>query len=170
MQIELTYVGNRAMVKYDLPLNEVVFDFYDRLKSVSKGYASFDYHLTDYQAGRPGEDVRSWSTTSRSTRSSMLVHRTRAEQRGRAMVEKLKELIPPHMFQVPIQAAIGGKIIARETVRALRKDVTAKCYGGDVTRKRKLLDKQKEGKKKMRQFGKVDIPQEAFIAALKVDV
>src|SRR6185437_3092202 len=153
IQKELTYVGSRAMVKYDLPLNEVVFDFYDRLKSVSKGYASFDYHLTDYR-------VDALAT---------LVHRTRAETRGRGMVEKLKELIPPHMFQVPIQAAIGGKIIARETVRALRKDVTAKCYGGDATRKRKLLDKQKKGKKKMRQFGKVDIPQEAFIAALKVD-
>jgi GTP-binding protein LepA len=140
VQIELTYVGNRAMVKYDLPLNEVVFDFYDRLNA------------------DPVDAL------------SMLVHRTRAESRGRAMVEKLKELIPPHMFQVPIQAAIGGKIIARETVRAFRKDVTAKCYGGDVTRKRKLLEKQKEGKKRMRQFGKVEIPQEAFIAALKVDV
>jgi GTP-binding protein LepA len=168
-QIELTYVGNRAMVKYDLPLNEVVFDFYDRLKSVSKGYASFDYHLTDFRSADlvkmqilvNGDPVDALA---------MLVHRTRAESRGRAMVEKLKELIPPHMFQVPIQAAIGGKIIARETVRALRKDVTAKCYGGDVTRKRKLLEKQKEGKKRMRQFGKVDIPQEAFIAALKVDV
>jgi GTP-binding protein LepA len=168
-QVELTYVGSRAMVKYDLPLNEVVFDFYDRLKSVSKGYASFDYHLTDYKGADlvkmqilvNGEPVDALS---------MLVHRTRADSRGRAMVEKLKELIPPHMFQIPIQAAIGGKIIARETVRAFRKDVTAKCYGGDVTRKRKLLDKQKEGKKRMRQFGKVDIPQEAFIAALKVDV
>ncbi|HLH91166.1 MAG TPA: translation elongation factor 4 [Xanthobacteraceae bacterium] len=168
-QKELTYVGARAMVKYDLPLNEVVFDFYDRLKSVSRGYASFDYHLTDYKVADlvklqmlvNGDPVDALA---------MLVHRTRAETRGRAMAEKLKELIPPHMFQVPIQAAIGGKIIARETVRAFRKDVTAKCYGGDATRKRKLLDKQKEGKKRMRQFGKVDIPQEAFIAALKVDV
>src|ERR1700720_3323130 len=167
-QKELTYVGSRAMVKYDLPLNEVVFDFYDRLKSVSQGYASFDYHLTDYKAADlvkmqilvNGEPVDALA---------MLVHRTRAEGRGRAMVEKMKDLIPPHMFQIPIQAAIGGKVIARETVRALRKDVTAKCYGGDVTRKRKLLEKQKEGKKKMRQFGKVEIPQEAFIAALKMD-
>jgi GTP-binding protein LepA len=168
-QKELTYVGNRAMVKYDLPLNEVVFDFYDRLKSVSKGYASFDYHLTDFKVA---DLVRMQILVNDEPVDAlaMLVHRTRAEQRGRAMVEKLKELIPPHMFQVPIQAAIGGKIIARETVRALRKDVTAKCYGGDATRKRKLLDKQKEGKKKMRQYGKVDIPQEAFIAALKVDV
>jgi GTP-binding protein LepA len=168
-QVDLTYVGNRAMAKYDLPLNEVVFDFYDRLKSVSRGYASFDYHLTDY---KPADLVKMSILVNGDPVDalSMLVHRTRAEQRGRAMVEKLKELIPPHMFQIPIQAAIGGKIIARETVRAFRKDVTAKCYGGDVTRKRKLLDKQKEGKKRMRQFGKVDIPQEAFIAALKVDV
>lgn len=169
VQTELTYVGNRAMVKYELPLNEVVFDFYDRLKSVSKGYASFDYHLTDY---RPADLVKMSILVNGEAVDalSMLVHRTRAEGRGRAMCEKLKELIPPHMFQVPIQAAIGAKIIARETVRAFRKDVTAKCYGGDITRKRKLLDKQKEGKKRMRQFGKVDIPQEAFIAALKVDV
>jgi GTP-binding protein LepA len=168
-QVELTYVGNRAMVKYDLPLNEVVFDFYDRLKSVSKGYASFDYHLTDF---KPADLVKMQILVNGDPVDAlaMLVHRTRAESRGRAMVEKLKELIPPHMFQVPIQAAIGGRIIARETVRAFRKDVTAKCYGGDVTRKRKLLEKQKEGKKRMRQFGKVEIPQEAFIAALKVDV
>jgi GTP-binding protein LepA len=169
IQAELTYVGNRALVKYDLPLNEVVFDFYDRLKSVSKGYASFDYHLTEY---KPSDLVKLQMLVNGEPVDAlaMLVHRTRAESRGRAMAEKLKELIPPHMFQVPIQAAIGGKIIARETVRAFRKDVTAKCYGGDVTRKRKLLEKQKEGKKRMRQFGKVDIPQEAFIAALKVDV
>src|SRR5690349_21301823 len=168
VQVELTYVGSRAMAKYNLPLNEVVFDFYDRLKSVSKGYASFDYHLTDY---KEADLVKMQILVNAEPVDALarLVHRTRAEGRGRAMVEKMKELIPPHMFQIPIQAAIGGKVIARETVRALRKDVTAKCYGGDVTRKRKLLEKQKEGKKKMRQFGKVDIPQEAFIAALKVD-
>ena len=167
-QRELSYVGSRAMVVYDLPLNEVVFDFYDRLKSISKGYASFDYQIEEYRTG----DLVKMSILVNAEpvdALSMLVHRARAEARGRGMVEKMKDLIPPHMFVIPIQAAIGGKIIARETVRALRKDVTAKCYGGDATRKRKLLDKQKEGKKKMRQFGKVDIPQEAFIAALKMD-
>ena len=167
-QRELSYVGSRALVVYDLPLNEVVFDFYDRLKSVSKGYASFDYAIEDYRVG----DLVKMSILVNSEpvdALSMLVHRDRAEARGRGMVEKMKELISPHMFQIPIQAAIGGRIIARETVRALRKDVTAKCYGGDMSRKRKLLDKQKAGKKRMRQFGKVEIPQEAFIAALKMD-
>ncbi|MEO0467519.1 MAG: translation elongation factor 4 [Pseudomonadota bacterium] len=168
IQTELNYVGGRAMVKYELPLNEVVFDFYDRLKSISRGYASFDYEIVGHRA----ENLVKMNILVNDEpvdALAMLVHRDRAESRGRQMCERLKDLIPRQMFKIPVQAAIGGKVIARETISALRKDVTAKCYGGDATRKRKLLDKQAAGKKRMRQFGKVEIPQEAFVAALRMD-
>ncbi|MEM6554711.1 MAG: translation elongation factor 4, partial [Pseudomonadota bacterium] len=168
IQKELSYVGGRALVKYELPLNEVVFDFYDRLKSMSRGYASFDYEIIGHRA----EDLVKMNILVNDEpvdALAMLVHRARAEGRGRQMCERLKDLIPRQMFKIPIQAAIGGRIIARETISALRKDVTAKCYGGDATRKRKLLEKQKAGKQRMRQFGKVEIPQEAFVAALRMD-
>ena len=168
IQMDLSYAGSRAMVVYDLPLAEVVFDFYDRLKSVTKGYASFDYVISEYREDHLVK-MSILVNDEPVDALSMMVHRDRAESRGRAMVEKLKDLIPRHMFKIPIQAAIGGKVIARETLSAMRKDVTAKCYGGDASRKKKLLEKQKAGKKKMRQFGKVEIPQEAFISALKMD-
>src|SRR4051794_17930838 len=167
-QVELTYVGSRAMAVYRLPLNEVVFDFYDRLKSVSRGYASFDYAMDGYE---PGDLVKISILVNNEPVDalSFMAHRSAADRRGRAICEKLKELIPRQLFKIPIQAAIGGRVIARETISAMSKDVTAKCYGGDISRKRKLLEKQKEGKKRMRQFGKVEIPQSAFIAALKMD-
>jgi GTP-binding protein LepA len=166
-QVELTYAGSRAMLVYRLPLNEVVFDFYDRLKSISRGYASFDYQTDGYEEGElvkmtilvNAEEVDALS---------MIVHRGQSERRGRMLCERLKELIPRQLFKIAVQAAIGGRVIARETISAMRKDVLAKCYGGDISRKRKLLDKQKEGKKRMRQFGEVEIPQSAFIAALKM--
>ena len=166
-QVELTYAGNRAMLVYMLPLNEVVFDFYDRLKSISRGYASFDYHIAEY---RPGDLVKMDILVNAEPVDAlaMIVHRSQAERRGRQLCERLKDLIPRQMFKIAIQAAIGGKFIAREDLSALRKDVTAKCYGGDISRKRKLLDKQKKGKLKMRQYGNVDIPQSAFIAALRM--
>ena len=167
IQEDLTYVGSRAMLKYKLPLNEVVYDFYDRLKSVSRGYASFDYELRGYEQS----DLVKMSILVNAEpvdALSMLVHRSAAESRGRALCERLKDLIPRQLFKIPIQAAIGGKVIARETISAMRKDVTAKCYGGDVTRKKKLLEKQKKGKAKMRMYGKVEIPHSAFIAALKM--
>jgi GTP-binding protein LepA len=168
IQVDLTYVGNRAMVVYRIPLNEVVFDFYDRLKSVSRGYASFDYQIDGYAEG---ELVRISILVNNDLVDalSFIAHRAAAEARGRAICGRLKDLIPRQLFKIAIQAAIGGRVIARETIGALSKDVTAKCYGGDISRKRKLLDKQKEGKKRMRQFGKVEIPQSAFLAALKMD-
>ena len=167
VQKDLTYVGRRAMAVYRLPLNEVVFDFYDRLKSVSRGYASFDYQIDGYE---PGDLVQMNILVNGDPVDALaiIVHRTQADRRGRALCERLKELIPRQLFQIAIQAAVGGRVIARETIKALRKDVLAKCYGGDVSRKRKLLEKQKEGSKRMRQFGKVEIPQSAFIAALKM--
>lgn len=166
-QHELTYVGSRAMVVYSIPLNEIVFDFYDRLKSITSGYASFDYELTGYQESDLVK-VQILINEEPVDALAFLCHRSEAESRGRQICERLKDLIPRHLFKIPIQAAIGGRVVARETISALRKDVTAKCYGGDVTRKRKLLDKQKKGKQRMRQFGKVEVPQSAFIEALRI--
>lgn len=166
-QVELTYVGSRAMVVYNIPLNEIVFDFYDRLKSITSGYASFDYELTGYQESDLVK-VQILINEEPVDALAFLCHRSEAESRGRQICERLKDLIPRHLFKIPIQAAIGGRVVARETISALRKDVTAKCYGGDVTRKRKLLDKQKKGKQRMRQFGKVEVPQSAFIEALRI--
>jgi GTP-binding protein LepA len=166
-QKDLTYVGNRAMVVYELPLNEIVFDFYDRLKSLSRGYASFDYEVADYRESDLVK-VNILVNAEPVDALAFMAHRTQVEARARQICARLKELIPRHLFKIPIQAAIGAKVIARETISAMRKDVTAKCYGGDISRKRKLLDKQKEGKKRMRQFGSVDIPQSAFINALKM--
>jgi GTP-binding protein LepA len=167
-QVDLTYVGNRVMLVYLLPLNEIVFDFYDRLKSVSQGYASFDYHVDGYRLGDLSK-VSIMVNGDPVDALSFICQRNRAENRGREICERLKDLIPRQLFKIAIQAAIGGKIIARETISPMRKDVTAKCYGGDISRKRKLLDKQKKGKKKMRQIGNVEIPQSAFLAALKRD-
>ena len=167
-QVELTYAGSRAMVIYRLPLNEVVFDFYDRLKSTSRGYASFDYQMDGYREANLAK-VSILVNSEAVDALAFIAHRSQAEQRGRAICERLKDLIPRQLFKIAIQAAIGGKVVARATLSALRKDVTAKCYGGDVTRKRKLLDKQKKGKKRMRQFGQVEIPQSAFLAALRMD-
>lgn len=166
-QVELTYVGTRAMVIYNIPLNEIVFDFYDRLKSITSGYASFDYELTGYQESDLVK-VQILINEEPVDALAFLCHRSQAESRGRQICERLKDLIPRHLFKIPIQAAIGGRVVARETISAMRKDVTAKCYGGDVTRKRKLLDKQKKGKQRMRQFGKVEVPQSAFIEALRI--
>ncbi len=166
-QIELTYVGSRAMVVYNIPLNEIVFDFYDRLKSITSGYASFDYELTGYQKSDLVK-VQILINEEPVDALAFLCHRSQAETRGRQICERLKDLIPRHLFKIPIQAAIGGRVVARETISAMRKDVTAKCYGGDITRKRKLLDKQKKGKQRMRQFGKVEVPQSAFIEALRI--
>ena len=167
-QDELTYVGNRAMAVYKIPLNEIVFDFYDRLKSITSGYASFNYELIGYQTADLVK-VQILINEEPVDALAFLCHKSEAESRGRQICERLKDLIPRHLFKIPIQACIGGRVVARETISALRKDVTAKCYGGDINRKKKLLEKQKEGKKRMRQLGSVEVPQEAFMAVLKLD-